>query len=235
MTILYDNIRYNQEMLLDLPLREGTGIITQDVAKPHHVVDLINTPTWPPRDTDLMTLLFNGTSEYMECEGATCTDLDFISGDYSIGCWFYWESGGDDDQHLIGRYDVDTPDTDGWELYLYGPTGSLNLRHHHEGAASDRTACYSYGWTRGVWLFMGVSRDGGVADFYRNGAAVTTTCSVGGLIDPLTSAEDLTIGVRYSKDSEHFKGMLWRMRVWDRALTAADWMNIYLHEKRWFS
>jgi len=225
----YDKLATNHQILLDLPFREAAGAITRDVAKPHHQdVDLIDTPTWAPLVSGLGVIDLNGTSEYLELALAACADLNFMAGDYSIGCWFYWESGGEDDQHIIGRYDVDV---DGCELYLYYPTGSLNLRHHHAVGASLRSACDSYGWTQNVWHFMGVSRSGMAANFYRNGVAVATTCSVGGLIDPETCGEDLTIGVRFDKGSEYFKGKLWRPRIWGRVLSADEWAQIYEVEK----
>ncbi len=237
MSIHYDALDINRDIVLDLPFREGTGIITHSIAKTHPAVRLINTPTWTPLDSGLGVLELNGTNEYLEADNADTLNLDFTASDYSIGCWFYWATGGGDVQHLIGRYDVDVAFS-GWELYLYQPTGSLNLRHHHAATLSPdnpRSACDSYGWTQNVLHFMGVSRSGADAQFYRNAVAITTSFSpASGLVDPETCAEDLTIGVRFTKLTEHFKGKLWRPRVWARALTADDWAWIYEREVRWF-
>lgn len=233
MTVLYDSIGYNQEMLLDLPLREGIGILTSDVAKPHHVVDLINTPTWTALDTGLMTLNFNGTTEYMECEGATCADLDFTSGDYSVGGWFNWANSIHDSQILIGRYEVSVS---GWEVYLTeaGALRYLSLRHHHAAGASLRTGAYSLSWAFGTNWHFGISRIGDTAYMYRNGVAVTTTSDT--LIDPETSARDLVIGVRgVSKDTNYFSNMRGRIIVSGKALTAEDWSNMYKHQARWYA
>lgn len=233
MTILYDSISYNQEMLLDLPLREGTGLITQDVAKPHHVVNLINTPTWTALDTGIMTLNFNGTTEYMECEAATCTDLDFTSEDYSVGGWFNWASSIHDSQILIGRYEVFVS---GWEIYLTasGALRYLNLRQSHAAGATTRTSAYSLGWAYGTNWHFGITRIGDTAYMYRNGEAVTTVSEA--LIDPETSPQDLVIGVRgESKDSNYFKNMRGRIIVSGKALTAEDWFNMYKHQQRWYA
>lgn len=233
MAILYDSIGYNQEMLLDLPLREGIGILTADVAKPHHVVDLINTPTWAALDTDLMTLNFDGTTEYMECEGATCTDLDFTSGDYSVGGWFNWANSVHDSQILIGRYEVSVS---GWEVYLTeaGALRYLSLRHHHAAGASLRTGAWSLGWAYGTNWHFGISRIGTAAYMYRNGQLVATTSDV--LIDPETSAQDLVIGVRgVTKDANYFCNMMGRIIVSGKALTAEDWLNMYKHQSRWYA
>ncbi len=77
MTVLYDNLGINREILLDLPFREGTGVITHDVAKPHHPITLVNTPTWTTLDSGFQVLTLNGTNEYLQCLAASCADLDF--------------------------------------------------------------------------------------------------------------------------------------------------------------
>ena len=113
MTILYDNLGYNRRMLLDLPFREGIGLVTQDVAKPHHVIDMVNTPTWAALASGKMAINLNGTNEYLECQGAVCTDLDFTSGDFSVGGWFNWTVN-EFSQIIIARYELSVS---GWEVY----------------------------------------------------------------------------------------------------------------------
>lgn len=233
--IHYDALDINRDILLDLPFREGVGAITHSVAKTHPVVRLINTPTWASITSGLGVIEFNGTNEYLEADNADTLNLNFMAGDYSIGCWFYWASGGLAVQHFVGRYDVDAAFS-GWELYLYPATPSLNLRHHHAGtivAGNPRSGVDSIGWTFNEWQFMGVSRSGDAGTFYRNAVDVTLTGT--GLVDPETCAEDLTIGTRFTKLTEYFKGKLWRPRIWGRALTQAEWQWIYEREIRWFA
>lgn len=231
MPVGYDKRDVYNQALLDLPFREGTGATTQDVAKPGHPVALVNTPTWTPLPSRLMTLNLNGTDEYLEGLAADTVDLDFTSEDYSIGCWVNWAAG-DPSQIVIGRYEVDN---DGWELYLYDdPNYYLTLRHHHAAGASVRTACNSRGWIQGIWQFIGISRRGDTAIHYRNGIALETTHSVGGLIDPESCNQDLVIGIRYTKNADHFKGGIWRPRVWSRELSGEEWALIFEMERRRF-
>ena len=226
---LYDNLDINTNILLDLPFREGIGTITHDVAKPHHTVDLINTPTWTALDSGLMTLDFNGTSEYLEASNASTADLGFTSGDFSIGGWFNWADG-DESQIIIGRYELDVG---GWEVYLYdNPNWYLTLRLHHAGGVEVRTACYSSGWTQDTWHFMGISRTGSTAIMYRNGVALTTT---GVLEDAEATTKDLVVGCRFTKDDDYFKNKMRGMRAWSRALSADDWLAICNIESRWFA
>lgn len=179
-----------------------------------------------------------GDGVYLDCAAADCVDLNFMAGDYSLGVWFRWEDTGAS-LIVIGRYEVDVS---GWELYLWraaGPIDYLTLRHHHAGTlvppvtGNPRSACYSVGWTPGTWYFMGVSRTGGgEGAFYRNGVAINTVIS--GLVDPETCPQDLVIGTRYTKDSDWYEGQQWRPRIWDRILSAAEWLNIFEIERNYF-
>ena len=226
MTILYDNISYNRRMLLDLPFREGIGIVTQDVAKPHHPITMVNTPTWAALDSGKMTINLNGTNEYLQCLSASCTDLDFTSGDFSIGGWLNWTVD-EFSQIVIARYELSVS---GWELYLYnsGATNLLTLRLHHAAGATTRTGAYSDGWTPGTLWHFGVTRSGTSALFYRNGEPVTTVSDV--LIDPETCNQNLVIGCRYTVDSNFYSGPFPRLIVADEALTAEDWKSMYKNQ-----
>lgn len=240
MTVHYDDIDVNEDILLDLPFREGTGAITQDVAKPHHPVTLVGAPTWTPLASNLMTLNFDGATQYLECPAADCVDLDFTTESYSIWGWFNWTFP-DDSQIIIGRYDVDGPAFSGWELYLY-KTGSLNLRHHHAGTIVDghpRSAAYSMGWAPGVDWFFGVVRWGAYVAMFRNGVAQTVLSSTGGIRDAEACAEDLVIGTRFTKTDNFFKGMLWRPRVaggvgLSGIITPDRFNQVYDREGVWF-
>ena len=235
----YDKISENDSILLDLPFREGGGTITRDQAKPHHQdVLLINTPDF---NTDLspvsvVTLEFNGLDEYIELAAAASDDLDFVAGDYSYGVWFYWTIQ-ELSQLLIGRYELSVS---GWEIYLTESAGVhyITQRHSHAGTlvgGNPRSAVYSIGWTPGadVWYFFGTSRTGGgAASHYRNGTPIETID--GGMVDPETRNGDLTIGTRYTKNANFFQGEMWRPRLWNRALSASEWSNIFEKERGYF-
>ena len=232
----YDKIPENDSLLLDLPFREGVGTVTMDHAKPHHQdVLLVNTPTWETLASGLGNLAFDNTAnEYIELDGAACTDLNFIAGDYSLGCWLRWEDTGTS-LNVMGRWELNVS---GWELYLFAAAGInyLMTRHHHAGTlvgGNPRSACYSVGWTPEIWWFMGITRTGGgEAQHYRNGIRVAMT--TGGLVDPETCAQDLTIGTRYTKNTDFYKGKIYRPRIWNKALSAAEWANLFERERDWF-
>ena len=231
--MIYDNIGYNRQLVLDLPFREGIGIITQDVAKPHHPVDLKNTPTWTSLDSGLGVVTFDGTTEYAESDATVTGDLDFTTGDYSLGVWLNIEDS-TISQIIMGRYELNVS---GWELYWthIPPLRYMTLRHHHAGGTATRSACYSLGWTEGSWVFCGISRTGGGDQkHYRNGAEIDVVGN-DALEDPETETADLVIGARYTKNTNFYKGGMWGLRIWDRVVTADEWMIMYELEKGWFS
>ncbi len=230
MAVLYDKIAYNQRMLLDLPFREGIGTIIQDVAKPRHVVNLIGAPTWLTLPSGKMALTLGGwgSGDYAECLNAVCADLEFTSGDYSIGGWLDWQDTVEDSQIVIGRYEVSMG---GWEVYFteVGALRYLTLRHHHAAGATLRTGAFSLGWAYNTLWHFGITRSGNTAQFYRNGLPVTTVSDV--LIDPEATTQDLVIGVRYTKDANFLKtSSLARLVVSGEALTAEDWLNMYKNQ-----
>ena len=235
MSIHYDDMGINRGILLDLPIREATGIVTQDVAKPHHPMTMVNTPTWTTLDSGLGVMTMDGVSEHLRCVGTSCADLDFTSSDYSISSWIYLGSAGaHNSQDLLSRFSLDSS---GWELYTY-VNGFLTMRHHHAAGATKRTGFYSAGWWFNQWLFLLVTRSGTQGQMYQgltDGTfqAIETVSDT--LIDPETCASNLYIACNNGATGNFFKGSWWRWRVWDRALTLAEGGQEFERSVRWFA
>jgi len=231
----YDKLSINEDILLDLPFNEGSGAITGDIAKPHHTFDLNNAPTWTSLVSGRGVLTFDGATEYLDASAASTADMDFTSGDYSVGVWINWtDVGGGLSQIVIGRYGVDL---DGWEIYLTegGGFNYLTQRHHHATLAPNtRDGCYSTGWAQSTWFLLGISRSGLYPVHYRNGVALAMSYEATGMLDPDTCNRDMVIGTRYTKDANWYQNMMWRPRMWSRVLSADEWMEIYDEESGWF-
>lgn len=230
----YSGLGFNEDIVFDLPLREGTGAVTRDAAPPHHdPVTLVNTPTWESLASGLGVLTLDGASEYLLCLAADCLDLDFTD-DYSIAMWVKMETG-DDSQIVIARYSLNTG---GWELYWYEPTRLLTIRHHHAGEAVARSAAYSAGWTGDVWHFLTVTFEAGApgtARMYRNGIQLPVTTGAGGILNPeAIPAANFQVGVRSTLDSNYLKGSFWRPRLMARALRPGQVWTMWNREKGWF-
>ena len=259
----YDGIPEHEDILLDLSLSEGNGLVVRDQAKPHHEPIEQNDPgggtfNWVRALTEEdgafnndfdwgldakigigcldFEVVGSGPTDgvYLDLASANCVDLNFTSGDYSYGVWIK-VSYTTQSQILIGRYQLNI---EGYEIYWtkVGAIRYLTQRHHHAGTlvgGNPRSACYSVGWDEGEWHFLGISRTGGGEGLhYRNGIVLPMV--TGGLVDPETSAEDLIIGARFTKDINWFKGQMWRPRMWGRALSATDWLQIFEEERDYF-
>ncbi len=235
MSVHYDSLAINRNIILDLPLREGIGALyTHDISKPHHQLTMVNAPAWTILDSYLNVLTLDGALDYIWGTAVETADFNFTSVDYSMGIWMFISSGGADDKTVMCRFLVSN---NGWELYHY-TNQILTMRHHHAAGASPRTAAYSENWAFNKWWFMGLSRHGGTAQFWRgdiNGfAALPTTHSVGGLIDPEPCTQNFFIGTDTTSTND-FNGLIWRPRIWfERYLSEAEWQQIWEKEVEWF-
>jgi len=238
MTVHYDALAINRNIALDLPFREGVGTITHSLARTKPVVTIVDVGgVWTTLDSYLNVLTLNGANDYLWASAADTALLDFTGQDYSIGGWFFLTSGGADDKTLLSRFLVST---DGWELYHYTNL-ILTLRHHHasQGVGNERTSAYSTNWAFNKWWFLGVSRNGVAAQFWRgdvNGfGSLTTTIQAGGLVDPDACNRNLHIGRDAAIGTNLYNGGMWRPRIWfERYITEAEWQQIWEKEVEWF-
>ena len=85
-------------------------------------------------------------------------------------------------------------------------------------------------------MLLGISRTGGnlYPQHYRNGNFLAMSYEASGMLDPDTCNRDLVLGTRYTKDANWYKGQMWRPRIWDRALSAVEWKNMFEAERDWF-
>ncbi len=247
----YDKLSLNYGMVLGLPFREGSGTITHDVAPPNHLLTL-NDPgggsfTWGNLAMGCPYLQFTavggapGDGVYLDCPAADTGDLDFTTGDYSIGGWINWQWNGWSSV-LIARYEltVGAGPNNGWETYFdeSGGRNTLTLRHNHETLAPNRnSSCYSEDWTPGEWWFLGISRRGNnlYPLHYRNAITLEMSYEASGMLDPDTCNADLVLGCRWTKDANWYLGMMWNKRVWaGRALAQEDWELAFEMERKLF-
>jgi len=235
MSVHYDAVAINRNMAIDLPFREGVGAVTHSLAKTHPEVTIVDVGgVWTILDSYLPCLTLDGANDYLWASAADTLNLDFTTDDYSVGGWFWVTSGGKDDKTLMCRFLLNN---NGWELYHY-TNQILTMRHHHAAGASLRTAAFSRNWAFNKWWFLGFSRTGGLAQFWRGDidgfGSLTTEISVGGLIDPESCAQRFQIGTDTTLVND-YNGPLWRPRAWfDRYITEAEWQQIWEKEVELF-
>ena len=233
----YDKRGLNNAIVLDLPFREGVGLITHDLAKPNHLAALTgHAPTWNDvhliGPSDLGVLQFDGATQYLEIPGADTVDLDF-TGDFSLAAWIY-------PIYTVSPMVImcrNTTDARGWIMFLFDNPGLGPLLSFRTNQAGSHSECYAAGFTASEWHLVGFNRVSATttATCFRNGRPVTT---VGGtiILDPVAcgAANKLLVGVQEGEVSDFYAGYMWRPRAWPRVLSESDWLSLFQHERRWF-
>jgi len=174
-----------EEVLLGISLKEGTGIITHDWAKPHHPTHLINTPTWSTVN-DKPIIELDGTSEQVLIYSGDAVDLDFTSEDFSIDGWFLFDAIGT--REAILNHGID--DLRGYALYK--DANDAIVFETYQAAATQQTKTADGAISASTWYYILVVRDGASVRIYINGVDETTTA--GTHIDPATTTRQLNIG-----------------------------------------
>ena len=226
MTVGYDHLNVNLELLLDLPLMEGTGTNTQDFAKPHHVCTLVGTPTWQNLDNGLPYLDFvAGNPDYVRSLQAATTDLDFTTSDFSLAAWLIPDALGN--RNIFSR---SLASTDGWNFWL-GGTGEMYF-DTNQAAAAQFTIGTAGDVAIGTPVLVGMARSGASARIYTNG--LDTTATPVAHIDPLTANRNLYIGVNNLAASAWYEGDMYRPRIWGRQLSQAEMLQLFESERYLF-
>jgi hypothetical protein len=224
----YDNEQVNQELVLDLQFREGTGTVTADFAKPYHAgATLTNGPTWSFLGNDLTYLSLNCPDhEYIIIASAGSGDLDFTSDSFSGAAWFYPTSHGE--RYIFNKGAAAT----GWAFGIRAGTWEMLVYTFQAGPTIQTT--YSVPVEDSVWQFVSFTRDGASVRMYINGRDRTTTA--GTHVDPVSAAaQNFYVGCGDLAGDGWLCGDLWRPRVWKRCLIADEMLAIYEAERHLFS
>ena len=238
MTLSFDKLALNHQVLLALPFEEGIRLVTHDNAKPHHILTLTGTPpTWNSLPSGLPYISFDGAADYLQCPAADSVDLDF-TGDFSLAAWV--------NPNYTGSAMVimcrNATDVCGWCMWLYNnPThGPILSLRTNQGAPGDHCECWGGNFPGGVWQLAGYSRSqaGASAICYKNGVALVTHPDPAGMLDPVAGAKKLLIGVQDGEASNFFKGGIaggpCGPRAWDRELSPSEWKEMFEQERHWF-
>ena len=227
MSIGYDKLSTNSQILLDLPFDEGVGDFIHDLAKPHHQFATVGPPVWSVTAGGIGYLEFGGVADFLECLAADSLDVNFTTEDFTLMAWINNPLLGGA-QLILNQGEVDV---DGWEFFLFGT--NISLRTNQAAAHTDISAVAAL--TASVWQLVAVTRQGASGQFYVNGVAVTTTLGAG-LADAVTCAggNKLLVGVQDNEITNFFQGMMARPRIWARALTDVEISEIFQRERGGF-
>lgn len=224
--------KYTKSLLLSLPFTEGTGALTQDVAKPHHPMTMVHSPVWTQLASGMWVLEFDGANDYLECPAASCPDLDFTSGDFSLGCWCYFDNLATT-RVIMGRYELGVS---GWDFSgCNGDTLRLRSSFGGGGVTTSSVTTHAMGvLVTSRWHFVGCSRSGLWPSLFIDGTDMPVTYD-GAWTDPVACAQDLVIGVEgTTKNTFFFNGKLWNPRIWNRCLAPHDHKAMFHRERHLF-
>lgn len=219
----------NVDLLLDIPMREGAGLVTHDWAKPRHEpVTLTGAPAWTQGGVSgkLNFLDFDNTNpDFIEIAAADSADLDFTTESFSLCTWVNLDA--IDDYILIMRGLLTT---DGWMLSI-GNDGTISLCTSQ--AAADQVTVSSQNlFTVGTWAFVAATRDGNSVRIYKDGRDETAIPV--SHTNPLTANRKLLVGVFNNEATFPLNGKLYRPRIWERTLSKDEQKFIYNSERGLF-
>jgi len=213
--ILYDKLPWNEGLILDLQMREGTGLATHDHSREHHVLTLTGAPSWGAGYLDF-------DSSHPDFLVTPTSVLDFTNEDFTLMVWVYYSG--------IGfRYLLccGLTDTDGWE-WAINTDGALWLRTNQVGDHQD-TISVNGVVPLNTWTLVAASRSGAVVTPYINGRPSIGMAETH--VDPDPSARALHVGINDAEAAGFYDGYMRRVRVWNRALTAAEHLQIFNLER----
>jgi len=219
----YDNDPINQNLLLDIFMDEGAGLIAHDSAKPHHVdPTLVGTPTWT-NVSGLSVLNFDRTHpDYVRILLANCADINFTTQPFTISCWIYSTSNTWNTDFIMFGNGGDR----GYELGKW-TTGGIYLKVC--GGTYKVTSPISLN----VWHFIALTRITTNAWGYVDGIQQTLESDVP--VSITISAADLAIGGAGSGGGYGgWLGMLYRPRIWSRALAPREINELFQRERGLF-
>ena len=225
----YDNLDINHNMVLDLPFREGGGVITRDRSKNHYPFTLTGVPAWGNLPASGIPWLdfTAATPDYLTCPIATCALLDFTSEDFSIASWINPDS-------LVGDLTLlchGLAITSGYYIEVLAD-GSVQFASNQ--AAAQQLVISAVGAVViNTWTLLGISRTGTTLQIFINGLE-TVYVAQPAITDPLTSALAVLFGA-YNDLSNPWSQYMGRQRAWlNRQLAVDDHRFIWNTERHWY-
>lgn len=220
---LYDNLAWNRRLILDLQMREYSGVVTYSHAKPHNTLTFHGTPTWTQTATALNYIDFEAaTPDWLDASGAATAAANFTSEAFTLAAWVNYESVGF--RYLLVR---GLTDTDGWE-WAINTDSAVWLRTNQAGAHQDTVSANTV-VPLATWTFLVTTRSGAAVQHYING--VLSLGTAGTHINPLTSARELHVGINDAEAAGWYDGGLWRPRIWSGALSTRQIRAMYEIER----
>lgn len=228
----YDKYPLYKDLLVDLRFEEYSGVITRDLARPHHSnPTLVNGVAWS-KVGKLSILDFDDTAfHYVRINNADSADCNFTTESFSGALWWY----SDDVSPFAWFICRGAYDTSGWMFQVNGDNPGVILETVQAGPSTivSGASLASTGALTNTWRFLGFTRNGTSVRIYCNGIDRTDFIGAHNAILP-TAVEHLHFGSYDNAGSGYSDGKMWRPRVWSRCLSPAEMRYIFQTERHLF-
>ena len=214
------NADYTSGLVGYYPLDEGAGNIAHDMSGNGHDGTLPNSGvTWITSAVINGGINFDGTAS-SNVKLGTWNPAEG-TGQLSLALWINWAQSGILDQGLISKRDDWSADGMMFGLRVRNSNNIIRF-HHAGGAVLDSPANVLTPLIR-EWAHVGVTFDGATARIYLNGQEV----AAGAFFLANKTTAEMRIGA-YSSNSQTFNGDMDEVRIYNRALTQDDMLEVML-------
>ncbi len=209
---------FDPSLVLYLPLHERDGATLYSKEGYGHRAT-VNGAVWTAQGMN-----FDGSDDKVTLnDNVIGSPLNFTTGDFTLEFWVNIDVLGPSDyRNIISR---GVHETDGYYV---------DARENDKLRFSTDRAGISYGinfggfFSAGAWLHGAVTKSGGSAVIYRNGAIFATQ---GGYGEPQSNDRPTRTGIYGDGTSNPMDGTIGEVRVYNRALSALEVQHNYLATK----
>jgi hypothetical protein len=166
-------------------------------------------------------LRFDGVDDYVEVGTVGLPELA-ISQTQSFSMFFKWVN--DSDWENLWTSSLSNNSRNG--VSLRGTTTKVLAWGHYNGSSYVRQKGTNNAIQKNQWYHVAGSFDGTTLRLWLNGVEQSRTDTSPGL----SGTNSFVIGADSDNVNKHFDGIIDEPRIWNRALTATEIQNLYLHD-----
>jgi len=212
--MVQNRFRPDPNLVLYLPLEEGSGTMTKDLSGWENHGTLVNGPTWSTGRAG-KCLNFDGVDDYVNCGNDESLD---ITDAITIEAWIY-------PKNLVGEKTILRKEG---QISFNIIPNDLCLWLHKSGSWTKvvSTGGFSSGDIN-KWYHIVATWDGNYPKLYVNGELKATGSQYIGPLDSSSYKDYIGVWTDESNWRYFFNGLIDEVRIYNRALTEAEIQNHY--------
>lgn len=201
------------------PLDEGSGTVTKDASGNGNDGAFVDAPAWVAGKIG-KALSFDGVNDYISIPHQDAYTV--TTGNFSIAFWtVQYNPHPASWPRIMGK---GTHNSAGWNIYTDRNTNSTAFYTFQSGANQS----VSFGVVSNTtFSHMVITKSGTTIKTYRDGKLIGT----GTVVNPAYSTDPIFIGNSHPGVLEHTKGVVDDVRMYNRALSAAEVQAMYIANK----